>query len=134
MRGGPSHVDTFDYKPKLSAKSGALGTRPGTKLLGSKWNFAQHGQSGLWISELFPNEANHADELCLLRSMQTDLRASAGVPANEHWLVSVCPLLSRRMDALRPWHRKRKPPRLCHPIAVVDGQPELTDSKAISCH
>ncbi|HBJ82746.1 MAG TPA: DUF1501 domain-containing protein [Verrucomicrobiales bacterium] len=75
MRGGPSHVDTFDYKPKLSAKSGAPGTRPGTKLLGSKWNFAQHGQSGLWISELFPNVANHADELCLLRSMQTDLPA-----------------------------------------------------------
>lgn len=75
MRGGPSHVDTFDYKPKLSAKSGAPGTRPGTKLLGSKWNFAPHGQSGLWISELFPNVANHADELCLLRSMQTDLPA-----------------------------------------------------------
>ncbi|TLD70949.1 DUF1501 domain-containing protein [Phragmitibacter flavus] len=73
MRGGPSHVDTFDYKPKLSADSGAAGQRPGTKLLGSKWNFAQHGQSGLWISELFPNVANHADDLCVLRSMQTDL-------------------------------------------------------------
>jgi hypothetical protein len=73
MRGGPSHVDTFDYKPKLIADSGAPGTRPGTKLLGSKWKFAQHGQSGLWISELFPNVANHADELCLLRSLQTDL-------------------------------------------------------------
>src|SRR5215207_6512890 len=45
MRGGPSHVDTFDYKPKLTAHSGAAGQRPGTKLLGSKWNFAQHGQS-----------------------------------------------------------------------------------------
>ncbi len=75
MRGGPSHVDTFDYKPQLSAKSGAPGTRPGTKLLGSKWSFAQHGQSGLWISELFPNVAKHADELCVLRSMQTDLPA-----------------------------------------------------------
>ena len=75
MRGGPTHVDTFDYKPKLSAKTGAPGTRPGTKLLGSKWKFAQHGQSGLWISELFPNVAKHADELCLLRSMQTDLPA-----------------------------------------------------------
>ena len=63
MRGGPSHVDTFDYKPKLTADTGAPATRPGTKLLGSKWKFAQHGQSGLWISELFPNVANHADEL-----------------------------------------------------------------------
>lgn len=75
MRGGPSHVDTFDYKPKLSADSGAPGIRPGTKLLGSKWKFAQYGKSGLWVSELFPNVANHADELCLLRSLQTDLPA-----------------------------------------------------------
>ena len=75
MRGGPSHVDTFDYKPKLMAASGAPGIRPGTKLLGSKWKFAQRGRSGLWISDLFPNVANHADQLCLLRSMQTDLPA-----------------------------------------------------------
>lgn len=75
MRGGPSHVDTFDYKPKLNANSGAPGTRPGTKLLGSKWQFAQHGQGGLWISDLFPKFARHADELCVIRSMQTDLPA-----------------------------------------------------------
>jgi hypothetical protein len=75
MRGGPSHVDTFDYKPKLMADTGAPGIRPGTKLLGSKWKFAQRGQSGLWISELFPHVAGHADQLCLLRSMQTDLPA-----------------------------------------------------------
>ncbi len=75
MRGGPSHVDTFDYKPKLNADSGKGGHRPGSKLLGSKWAFRQHGQSGLWISELFPNVAKHADDLCLIRSMQTDFPA-----------------------------------------------------------
>jgi hypothetical protein len=75
MRGGPSHVDTFDYKPKLNADSGKPGTRPGSTWLGSKWSFAQHGQGGLWISELFPNLAKHADELCLVRSMHTDLPA-----------------------------------------------------------
>src|SRR3954466_2423315 len=75
MRGGPSHVDTFDYKPKLIADTGAPGTRPGTKLLGSKWKFSQHGQGGLWVSELFSNVAKHADNLCLLRSMHTDLPA-----------------------------------------------------------
>jgi hypothetical protein len=73
MRGAPSHVDTFDYKPQLIADDGKPGKRPGTKLLGSKWKFAQHGKSGLWISELFPNVAKHADDLCLIRSMQTDL-------------------------------------------------------------
>jgi hypothetical protein len=73
MRGGPSHVDTFDHKPRLSADHGAPGKRPGTKLLGSKWKFAPQGKSGLWISELFPSLAKHADDLCLVRSMQTDL-------------------------------------------------------------
>lgn len=75
MRGGPSHVDTFDYKPQLIADTDKPGKRPGTKLLGSKWKFSQSGRSGLWISELFPNVAKHADEMCLLRSMQTDLPA-----------------------------------------------------------
>src|SRR5580700_2295220 len=73
MRGGPSHVDTFDYKPQLIADTGKPGKRPGTQLLGSKWNFTQNGRSGLWISQAFPNVARHADEMCLVRSMQTDL-------------------------------------------------------------
>src|SRR3954467_14247649 len=75
MRGGPSHVDTFDYKPQLTADTGKPGKRPGTSLLGSKWKFSQQGKSGLWISELFPNVGKHADELCLLRSLQTDVPA-----------------------------------------------------------
>src|SRR6187401_1251474 len=66
MRGGPSHVDTFDYKPKLTEDNDKPGRRPGTKLLGSKWKFAPSGKSGLEISELFPNVAKHADELCLI--------------------------------------------------------------------
>jgi hypothetical protein len=76
MPGAPSHVDTFDYKPKLSADNGKESGRgrggPAT-LLGSPWKFSQHGRSGLWISELFPNVAKLADELCLIRSMHTDL-------------------------------------------------------------
>jgi hypothetical protein len=84
MRGGPSHVDTFDYKPQLTADSGKPGKRPGTKLLGSKWQFTQNGKSGLWISELFPNIAKHADELCLIRSMQTDLPAHPQAFLNLH--------------------------------------------------
>lgn len=80
MQGAPSHVDTFDYKPKLSADSGkgapsAAGRYGTAKLMGSPWKFNQHGRSGLWISELFPNLAKHADELCLLNSMATDLPA-----------------------------------------------------------
>jgi len=84
MRGGPSHVDTFDYKPKLTADSGNPGKKPGTKLLGSKWKFARYGQGGLWISDLFPNVAKHADELCLIRSMQTALPAHPQAFLNLH--------------------------------------------------
>src|SRR4030095_4875198 len=73
MRGVPSHVDTFDYKPKLTTDSGKAGKRPGTKLLGSKWEFKPRGRSGMRIADLFPSVAQHADELCLIRSMQTDL-------------------------------------------------------------
>ncbi len=75
MRGGPSHVDTFDYKPKLAKDDGRPGPRPGSKFMKSPWKFSQHGKSGLWISELLPNVAKHADKLCMIHSMQTDLPA-----------------------------------------------------------
>jgi hypothetical protein len=76
MRGAPSHVDTFDYKPQLtkdSGKSGKYGggTRGG-KLLGSPWQFQQYGTGGLWISSLLPHLSKHADDLCLLRGMYCD--------------------------------------------------------------
>ncbi len=77
MRGGPTHVDTFDYKPELEKSAGAASSGPdrnkGRKLMPSPFKFAQHGKSGLWISELFPNLARHADDLCLLNSMHTEV-------------------------------------------------------------
>jgi hypothetical protein len=75
MQGGPAHMDTFDYKPKLREDDGKAGLARGggAKLYGSPFQFSQHGRSGLWISELFPNVAKHADDLCLLRSMHTDI-------------------------------------------------------------
>jgi len=79
MNGAPSHVDTFDYKPRLATDDGKTSNRPGripgAKLLRSPWAFQQHGASGLWISELFPEVATHADELCVIRSMHTNLPA-----------------------------------------------------------
>jgi hypothetical protein len=78
MEGAPSHVDTFDYKPKLTEDNGKSmrGARArSAKLLGSPWSFAQHGESGLWISELLPEIAKQADDLCLLRGMHTDVPA-----------------------------------------------------------
>ena len=77
MNGGPSHVDLFDYKPSLNNQSGESTTigrkRGGAKLLGSPFKFAQHGKSGLWMSELNPHLAKHADDLCMINSMHTDV-------------------------------------------------------------
>ncbi len=77
MNGGPSHVDLFDYKPVLNARSGQtteIGKdRGGAKLLGSPFHFSQHGQAGRWISDLFPNLAKHSDDLCMIHSLNTDL-------------------------------------------------------------
>ncbi len=71
MQGGPSHVDTFDYKPQLAKDHGKSG-KYGGSLLKSPWEFRQRGNSGLWISDLFPSVAEHADHLTLIRSMQCD--------------------------------------------------------------
>jgi hypothetical protein len=76
MQGGPSQLDTFDYKPRLQQDSGRAGGGKGGKagkLVGSPFRFTQHGQSGLWISEIFPRVAELADELCVIRSMTTDI-------------------------------------------------------------
>lgn len=74
MRGGPSQMDTFDYKPELNKNDGKKFGKKDT-LFGSPWKFQQRGESGLWISELFPHVADCADDLCVIRSMQTDSSA-----------------------------------------------------------
>jgi uncharacterized protein DUF1501 len=77
MHGGPSQVDTFDYKPLLKRDSGkplpfakprVVSSETGN-LLRSPWEFKQHGQSGIWMSELFPHLAGCADDLCVINSM-----------------------------------------------------------------
>jgi len=74
MRGGPSHVDTFDYKPALSRDNGkTTADSKGRKLMESPWKFTEQGQSGLPISELLPNLSRHADKLCLLNGMYADV-------------------------------------------------------------
>ena len=83
MQGGPSHVDTFDYKPQLEKDHGKSG-KYGGQLLKSPWAFRQHGESGLWISDLFPEVAQHADDLCLIRSMQCDQPVHAAAMTQMH--------------------------------------------------
>ncbi|MEZ6131677.1 MAG: DUF1501 domain-containing protein [Planctomycetaceae bacterium] len=62
MSGGPAQMDTFDYKPQTGKKPH----------LGSVFRFRRHGDSGLWISELMPETAKHADRLCVINGMYAD--------------------------------------------------------------
>ncbi len=78
MHGGPSQVDTFDYKPLLQRDDGKTygGTIPAQidatpTLLASPWKFKQHGQSGLWVSDLMPEVAKVVDRLCIVRSVHS---------------------------------------------------------------
>lgn len=84
MSGGVSHVDSFDYKPRLLQDDGKMldfgdlralaktGKSPQQRVMKPLWNFTQHGQSGMWASDLFPEMAKHADGLTLIRSMHTE--------------------------------------------------------------
>ena len=83
MEGGVSHVDYFDYKPMLEKYHGqdprkAIGKLEKTqfenigKVMKSPWSFKQRGESGMWVSDLFPHIAGMADDLCVVRSMTSN--------------------------------------------------------------
>ena len=76
MQGGPSQVDTFDHKPALTRLHGTPVAKDSpTVYCQSPWKFHPRGQSGLPVSELLPNIARHADDLCVINSMHTDHNA-----------------------------------------------------------
>ncbi len=92
MKGGPSHVDTFDPKPQLDRDHGkpppfelprVVFAKQGN-LLKSPWKFQQYGQSGLPVSELFPNVAKKVDDLCILRSVHGTNPAHGGAALKLH--------------------------------------------------
>ncbi|MCA1686146.1 MAG: DUF1501 domain-containing protein [Planctomycetia bacterium] len=82
MNGGPSHVDTFDPKPVLSRRDGGAvpeglakksGRKNVAKLMGSPFKFSRYGQSGIEVSELYPEVGRCIDDICVIRSMHTDI-------------------------------------------------------------
>jgi hypothetical protein len=74
MEGAVSGLDTFEYKPELQKNGGKSGPGGGT-LTPSRFQWKQYGQSGSWFSELLPNIATHADDLCWIRGLHTDTPA-----------------------------------------------------------
>lgn len=104
MYGGPSHVDTFDYKPELFRLDGKTvtvktkgrgGSRNQGRIVGPKWSFRQYGQSGQWISDLFPHLSTCADEIAFIKSMTADspLHGSAMLQMNSGKILSGSPCL-----------------------------------------
>src|SRR5262245_33028169 len=74
MEGAMSQMDTWEYKPRLQASDGKVGPGGGT-LVASKFRFARHGQTGTWLSDLYPHLARHVDKMCFLRGLHTDTPA-----------------------------------------------------------
>ncbi len=92
MKGGPSHVDTFDFKPLLQrddgqelpfAKPRVQFAKTG-KLLGSPWRFQPYGECGINVSQLFPHVARHVDDMCFLHSVHGTNAAHGGALLKLH--------------------------------------------------
>lgn len=74
-QGAPSHIDTWDPKPQLTRMDGQGLPGMNGVAMGSPFKFAPRGQSGIEVSEVFPQLGEHADELCVIRSCYTDIPA-----------------------------------------------------------
>ncbi|TWU55357.1 DUF1501 domain-containing protein [Rubripirellula reticaptiva] len=92
MKGGPSQMDTFDYKPQLQKndhkplpfEKPRVQFAPTGDLLASPWKFKQYGESGIAVSELFPNVARCVDDLCIINSMHGSNPAHGGACLKIH--------------------------------------------------
>ena len=104
MYGGPSHVDTFDYKPAMYGMDGKTITvktfgRGGHKnqgrVVGPQWKFKQYGQCGKWVSDLFPHLASCVDDIAFIHSMTADspIHGSAMLQMNTGKILSGSPCL-----------------------------------------
>ncbi len=104
MYGGPSHIDTFDYKPELFTHDGKTvevktkgrgGDKSEGRIVGPKWKFAQHGQSGAWVSDLFPHLATCVDDIAFVKSMyaESPIHGSAMLMMNSGRLLGGSPCM-----------------------------------------
>ncbi len=98
MQGSISQMDTFEYKAKLQASQGKVGPGGGI-LTASKFKFAQHGQTGTHVSELFPHLARHVDQLCFLRGLHTDTPAHPQAVIQLHTGTSIASFTRPSMGA-----------------------------------
>jgi hypothetical protein len=104
MYGGPSHIDTFDYKPKMKGMDnktvqvktfGRGGHKNVGRIVEPRWNFKQYGQCGKWVSDLFPHLATCVDDIAFIHSMTADspIHGSAMLQMNTGRILSGSPCL-----------------------------------------
>ncbi|MEC9091291.1 MAG: DUF1501 domain-containing protein, partial [Planctomycetota bacterium] len=104
MYGGPSHIDTFDYKPNMKGMDnktvevktfGRGGHRNQGRIVEPRWNFKQYGESGKWVSDLFPHVGECVDDIAFLHSMTADspIHGSAMLMMNSGRILSGAPCL-----------------------------------------
>lgn len=104
MYGGPSHIDTFDYKPNMIGMDGKTidvktfgrgGHRNQGRIVEPRWKFKQYGECGKWVSELFPNVGECVDDIAFLSSMTADspIHGSAMLMMNSGKILSGAPAL-----------------------------------------
>ena len=104
MYGGPSHIDTFDYKPAMLGMDGKTiqiqtkgrgGSKNEGRIVEPKWKFKQYGQSGKWVSDLFPNLAQCVDDIAFIHSMvaESPIHGSAMLKMNTGSILSGKPSL-----------------------------------------
>jgi hypothetical protein len=104
MYGGPSHLDTFDYKPAMVGMDGKTiavktfgrgGHKNQGRIVEPRWKFQQFGECGKWVSTLFPHLAQHVDEIAFLHSMTADspIHGSAMLQMNTGKILSGSPCL-----------------------------------------
>ena len=104
MYGGPSHIDTFDYKPKLVGMDnktikvktfGRGGHKNQGRIVEPRWKFKQYGESEKWISDLFPNVAKCVDDIAFVHSCTADspIHGSAMLQMNSGEIISGSPCL-----------------------------------------
>lgn len=98
MSGAMSPMDTLDYKPQLQKDDGKVGPGGGV-LTASRFKFRKYGDTGTWVSDLYPNLATHVDELCFLRGLHTDTPAHPEAVMQLHTGVALASLTRPSLGA-----------------------------------
>ncbi len=98
MEGAMSQMDTFELKPQLQRDDGKVAPG-GATLTASKFRFRRHGQTGTWVSNLFPNVARHVDKLCFIRGLHTDTPAHPQAVIQLHTGTALAQLTRPSMGA-----------------------------------